>query len=354
MNIAAVVPSLNPDKQFTKVVDELVEAGFTRIYVINDGSDDSFLPYFEAAARHPQCVVLRHAQNRGKGRALKTAFEAHLQDPGDYTGLVTLDGDGQHATADVLKVAAAMQQHPGALVLGARDFSQQDVPARSSFGNKITRSVFKATFGFPVTDTQTGLRGIPNAFAQALLEVQGERYEFEMNMLIATKEHSVPVVEVPISTIYLDNNAASHFHPIKDSIRIYARILKYTASSLASFLVDYSLFLLFNWLLKSTALDVGSRLLAATVGARVCSALFNFFINKKLVFSSKARTGGTLLRYAILSVVQMGCSYGGVYLLSAILPVPEALSKILVDTTLFFLSFFVQRRWVFHTRQKTL
>lgn len=354
MRVAAVVPSLNPNEYLTRVVDELVGAEFSRIYVINDGSADSFAPVFEEAARHPQVILLRHEVNRGKGRALKTAFEHYLADPGDYVGLVTLDGDGQHHTADVVRVAEALEQHPEALVLGCRDFSQSDVPKKSELGNKITRTVFRLAVGMPITDTQTGLRGISKDFAAQLLNVSGERYEFETNMLLETKRARVPIREVSINTIYIDDNQASHFRPFADSLRIYSLIfkfiLKFTLSSLASSLLDLGLFAVLNYLLGVAAVSAGTRLLIATVGARVCSALFNFFVNKQLVFESKARTPGAMLRYGILAVAQVLCSYGGTYLLSEVLPLPTMLSKILVDVTLFFISYFIQRKWVFRMR----
>ncbi len=345
MEIAAVVPSLNPDKCLTEVIKGLIGVGFTRIYVINDGSDDAHLAPFAEAEALSQCVVIHHDKNYGKGRALKTAFARHLESPGEYTGLVTLDGDGQHTPEDTLRVAQALLENPHSLALGARDFSKVDVPAKSAFGNKLTRSIFKLAYGMPITDTQTGLRGIPNDFAQALLDVKGDRYEFETNMLLETKPNGVSIIEIPISTIYLDNNAASHFRPLADSVRIYARILKYTASSLLSFLVDFGLFALLNWLFRSFEPEL--RFLIATVGARACSGFFNFMLNKKVVFKSTARTSGALLRYFALLVIQAATSYAGVYLLSGVLFFPDLLSKILVDTTLFFVSYFIQRRWVF-------
>lgn len=349
MKLAAVVPSLNPNEYFPGVIRALAEAGFSRIYAIDDGSAPEYGPLFEEAARLPQCVVLRHEVNRGKGRALKTAFEYHLQDPGDTVGLVTLDGDGQHHVEDVVRVARELEAHPGALVLGVRDFSQSDVPKKSELGNKITRTVFRLACGLPITDTQTGLRGVPNAFARRLLGVAGERYEFETNMLLETRPAALPLREVPIKTIYIDENQASHFRPFQDSARIYGLIFRYifkfTLSSLAGSLVDLLLFYLLR--LALWALPAATRLLIATVGARLCSALFNFFVNKQLVFESKARTSAAMWRYGLLCAVQMLASYGGTYLLSEVLPLPAMPAKIITDLTLFFISYFIQRKWVF-------
>lgn len=345
MKVAAVVPSLNPDSEFSAVIKGLVEAEFPRIYVINDGSAPEYDAYFAEAAQYPQCVVLRHEVNQGKGRALKAAFARYLEDDEGLCGLVTLDGDGQHSTEDVVRVAQELCGNPNTLILGARDFSQADVPAKSMLGNRITRGVFKMICGIPINDTQTGLRGIPSGFAKTLLNVEGERYEFETNMLLETKRAGVKVKEIPISTIYINNNSASHFRPLQDGLRIYFLIIKFALSSFAGFLVDYALFNLLNWLLGS--LSAGLRIFIATNGARVCSALFNYLVNKNVVFDSTAKTSSTLVRYTILCVCQALASTFGVYLFSEILPVPIMLAKIIVDLGLFFVSFFIQRKWVF-------
>lgn len=344
MKVAAVVPSLNPNERFRGVVDGLVQAGFERIYVVDDGSGEEYRPLFAYAESLPQCVLLRHSKNEGKGRALKTAIQHYLQNPDDLAGLVTLDADGQHATVDAVKVAQALLQSPNSLVLGARDFSAPGVPPKSKNGNRITSWVFRHMLGLPITDTQTGLRGIPNAFAQRLLAVKGERYEFETNMLLEAKRAGLAITEVPITVIYFDDNAASHFQPVRDSVRIYFLIIKFLLSSLSSALLDFGLFTLLHEVLLRT-FAANPRLFWANGIARVCSALFNFTVNKKVVFESQGNTGGALLRYAVLAVVQLGASTAGIHFASMIMPVLPA--KILVDTTLFFISFAVQRRWVF-------
>lgn len=348
MNITAIVPSLNPDEKLPAVVDGLFAAGFGHVYVVNDGSKAETLPVLEALAGQPGVTVLHHPQNRGKGAALKTAFAAYLQAPGDSIGVVTVDADGQHSPQDAARVGDTLLQNPQALVLGVRDFSGEDVPTHNALGNRITSLVFKMVCGLPISDTQTGLRGISNQYAQHLLNTRGDRYEFETNMLLETKQQGVSILQVPISTIYINKNETSHFRPVADSLRIYLPILKFALSSLASSVVDLALFTLFNWMLGPLA--IASRLLVATVGARVCSALFNFFVNHRLVFQSRSGVRPAMGRYLVLCVAQMLLSYGGVYLLSGIAPLPELPAKIIVDLLLFFVSYYVQKRWVFAAR----
>lgn len=347
MNIVAVIPSLNPDEKLSKIVEDLIKIGFSRIYVINDGSDLETLHYFTSVATHAECIVLQHPENKGKGRALKTAFEHFLADSNDCIGLVTLDGDGQHCAEDVLLVAKELEQNPDCLILGARDFSLQHVPLKSALGNRLTSFIFCMFCGISITDTQTGLRGIPNSFVRNLLAVEGERYEFETNMLLQTKRAGVSVREIPIRTIYIDNNAASHYRPFLDSMRILGRILKFTCSSLLSSLLDLSLFALLYTLLL-TPLSPAIRLLLSTLSARVISSFFNFSLNRSFVFSrTKNPAKKELVRYLLLSASLLFLSYGGVYLLSEVALFPAVGAKIVVDFSLYFASFYIQQRWVF-------
>ena len=347
MKVAVIIPSLNPDEKFTEVVSGMVEAGFGRIYVVDDGSAPEYHRLFESAAAMPGVTLLRHEVNRGKGRALKTALARYLEDGDDeFCGVVTVDGDGQHSPEDAQTVAdALLEGDADALVLGARDFSGSDVPARSAFGNKLTRQIFRLLFGLNISDTQTGLRAIPNAFAWELLKVEGERYEFETNMLLQASKLGIAVREVPIRTIYLDDNSASHFRPFQDSLRIYGLMLRFGLSSLISSLADIALFGVIAHMLR--ILSASRQLLLATVLARICSAVLNFTLNRRLVFHSRASATGSLVRYGLLASVQMLLSYGGVYLLSVVAPLGYMTAKLITDTILFLLSFRIQQKWVF-------
>lgn len=348
---SAVVPSLNPDEKFLSVVAGLSTAGFHRIILVDDGSTSEHRHYFDEAMReHSQCVLLRHNKNLGKGRALKTALNYFLNEQGADVGVVTVDGDNQHLVQDVLACAEMLVSRPDSLVLGCRSFHGADVPARSSLGNRITAGCFKMLCGIAVSDTQTGLRGIPATFARDILDLDGERFEYETNMLLETKRKSVPIVEVGISTVYLEENASSHFNPLRDSFLIYRLIFKFLWSAVASTGLDFGLFILLNTLCRG--IEPQYRLLIATVGARLCSSVFNYIVNKNLVFGSKAPVKATVLKYYALCVVQTAASYGGVLLLSSLLRLPDTLVKALVDVVLFLISFQIQREWIFSGDEK--
>ena len=226
MNVTIIVPSLDPDEKLNLVVEGLLREGFDDIVLVNDGSHPDHLAPFETAAEHPEVTVLTHEVNKGKGRAMKTAFAWCLEHRPDIDGVVTVDGDNQHKPHDVRRCAEAMVAHPEKVWLGVRDFYQKDVPFRSRLGNTLTRNVVRLFCGVSVTDTQTGLRAIARRHLPLMCRVEGERYEYETEMLPALHEAGVGIDEVFIDTVYIDENQTSHFHPLKDSMKIYKVILR--------------------------------------------------------------------------------------------------------------------------------
>lgn len=347
LQIPIIIPSYEPDEKLPVLLEKLKEAGFENIVIVDDGSGEKYAPFFTQAKEQFGCRVLHHAINQGKGRALKTAFNDCLKNYPEAVGAITADSDGQHTPECIMACAQALLNHPEALIMGCRCFEGEDVPARSEFGNKCTRVVMKYLTGVVVSDTQTGLRGIPAGFMKELLTVKGERFEFETNMLMETKRLGIPIVEVPIQTIYIEENKTSHFHPIKDSMRIYLLFGKFMFSSLSSSVVDLILFSIFCYFLKGRQWGSISYLTAATVFARILSAFYNYSLNYKVVFQSEGTVGTTLPRYALLAVVQMGLSALLVNFLYPFFGGAEVLIKIPVDIFLFFLSFVIQREFVY-------
>lgn len=354
--ISVVLPSLDPDEKLPAVIGGLLQYGFTDIILVNDGSKPENLHYFEdAAAAHPEIHLLHHEVNKGKGAALKNAFRWFLANRPDGVGVVTVDGDNQHHPADTRACCEHMLE-TGHCVLGCRDFTQEDVPARSSFGNKTTSLVFKIFCGMTISDTQTGLRAIPRDALEELVNVSGDRFEYETNMLLAFKDKAISFDEVKIRTVYIEENKSSHFRVIHDSWRIYKLILahffRYTLSSLASAVAEILILALLGWLLAGTL--QGFLLTAATVGlARALSSLLNFFINKRLVFGTEVNTGRAMLRYYMLAIPQMLLQMlldEGVFALfhagSQAVGLRTGL-HVIVMIVLYFVSYMIQQRWVF-------
>ena len=354
--ISVVLPSLDPDEKLIRVVDGLLEYGFTDIILVNDGSKQENLHYFtDLAAAHPEIHLLHHEVNKGKGAALKNAFHYFLENRPEGYGVVTVDGDDQHHPEDTKRCCEQMMTS-GNIVLGCRDFTLDHVPARSRFGNHTTSAIFKIFVGMTISDTQTGLRAIPREQLKVLAEIAGERFEYETNMLLAMKDNGLAFDEVKIRTVYIEENKSSHFRVIHDSWRIYKLILKhffrYTLSSILSAVVDTGAYAILTKVL-SGIVKAFALTAVAGVGARVISSLLNFFLNKKLVFQTSVSTGKAMLRYYALALPQMAAQVlltQGVYSLLNIADSATGLRTLIyavVMTVLYFASYVIQQRWVF-------
>lgn len=350
--IPIVIPSYEPDGRFIRLLEELNRNGLGPVIVINDGSSEAYDGYFGAAENDHGAMVLRHERNRGKGKALKTAFSFCLDSFPQMAGCITVDSDGQHTVAAIMRMRDRLLQCPDALVLGVRDFDGAGIPRKSQFGNNLTRKVFKLLYKQDLADTQTGLRAIPAEHMRALLSVPGDRFEFETRMLIWAVEQGISIEQVPIETIYdSKENHSTHFRPVVDSIRIY-RVFgfsfgKFVLSSLSSSVVDLVAFQLLCNIFKSGA--VGVRYVAvATVIARIISASYNYLVNYYLVFQSKEHHLRSACKYFSLAAVQMLCSAalttGFVYLTGV---KTEILIKIPIDVTLFFISYRIQKKLIY-------
>lgn len=363
MNATVVIPSLNPDEKILSTIQSLSDEGFSDIVLVDDGSDEEHKVFFDRASKQfnsssVNVTVLVHEVNKGKGRAMKTAFEYILANRPDKPNVITVDGDGQHLAKDVKKCIEKLEEFPDSFVMGVRNFKQDNVPARSKFGNNATKLVFSLLCGINVSDTQTGLRAMSYEHLPIMLSVEGDRYEYESNQLFAVKRAGIKFKEVVITTVYLDENQTSHFRPIRDSIRIYGVIIKYLLSSLASTLVDISIFTLLNLIFGKLNFTDELRLFLATAIARVISSFVNFSINRKVVFKSKDNFGSTMFKYYVLCACQLLASAGLVFVFSSFVfklkdgsPF-DTLIKAVVDTILFFISFRIQQNWVFVSKKK--
>ena len=348
-----LIPSLEPDERLPAYIRKLKEGGFAHIVVVDDGSSEAYKPIFDEVDAVEDTVVLRHEVNKGKGVALKTGYKFIMEHLQDITGVITADADGQHTGPDCLHLAEQLEKGEKALYLGSRDFNQENVPPKSRSGNKITTAVFKLLYGQYLPDTQTGLRAFRKEELPFMYEVEGERYEYEMKVLIACSRARIPMIPITIETIYENDNKGTHFHPVRDSFRVYKVILgsfiKFMSVSLICFLIDQILALVLRkWILPPMGLARSTmmNLQVSGWGARLISSVINFVLNKNLVFKMKGKAGKPALRYALLCVAIITISNAGVWLLGRIGMV-DWLAKILMDTTLYFASYRFQERWVF-------
>lgn len=356
--IPIIIPSYEPDDRLDDLLQVLAMEKLGPVIVVNDGSDERYRNHFDKAREIIEPLggaVIEHDMNYGKGKALRTAFSYCLEKYPDMLGVVTADSDGQHTPACIEKVMNALREHQNSLVLGVRNFDAEGVPSKSRMGNKLTVKVFKFFTGLSISDTQTGLRGIPTQFVRELMPVKGDRFEFETQMLIETKDR-YDIEEVEIETVYdSKENHTTHFNPLKDSIRIYKifghMFLKFLVSSLSSCLLDLGLFALFCGINKGYLHGL-SYVFIATVEARVISATYNFLINYVFVFKSEENKLKALMKYASLAVVQMVLSAMLTTMLTYVLgEYLEVVWKAIVDVLLFFVSYYIQHEFVYRARR---
>jgi len=339
INVPVLIPAYNPDEELWKVVEGLIRHNFKDIIIVDDGSKPGCEPIFAHLEKIKECHILRHAVNLGKGRALKTGLNYFYLHFPNNVGVVTADADGQHQLTDILNTAASLKKNPGKLTIGAREMGK-NVPFRSLFGNVLTRFVFSVVIGKKISDTQSGLRGIPRSLVPQLLKVRGERYEYEINMLILTKRESVDIVEIPIHTIYLENNISSHFNPFFDSMKIYFQLLRFAFSSILASFCD---FIVFTIAFKLTS----NIILSLLMGRFIVGSMLNYIINRRLVFHSKAGVFSSLLKYYLALTVMSFVSYVMIKAAVAQWGFKIIAAKILVETLLFIFSFLIQREFVF-------
>ena len=355
--IIALIPAYEPDAKILGITEELRKRKMD-IVVVDDGSGPDYAELFDKLA--VGATVLTHAANRGKGAALKTGLEyinrymaysetvmtgsGAVSVYGRDTVIVTVDADGQHLPDDVLRVAEIAAVRRDALVLGSRALDEE-VPARSKFGNTVTRHVYSAATGVRVHDTQTGLRAFHRDMIPRLLEIKGERYEYEINMLMQLAAEGVPIIEERIETVYEDNNSGSHFRTVGDSFRVYKEILKFSASSLVSFAIDYGMYAL---LLAATgAAGIANGLIISNVGARLVSGAANYTLNRRLVFKSRTGFAKSAAQYFLLAAFILAGNTIVLSTLAGTLGINSLLAKLITEVIFFTISWTVQKYVIF-------
>ncbi|KAI7256706.1 hypothetical protein KC345_g10938 [Hortaea werneckii] len=333
-----LIPAYEPDERLLDLIVQLREYPLGPIVLVDDGSGPAYRGIFERATALG-CTVLTHEVNLGKGRALKTGFR-HIQEAGLTGNVICADSDGQHLPHDIKRIAETLllQNKPG-IVLGSRRFTGA-IPARSRFGNSVTRTVFSLTTGTKIYDTQTGLRGFSYPMLDWLCRIPGERFEYEMNMLLTAHKEGYTITEEYIDTVYLEDNKSSHFRPLIDSFRIYLPILMFSTSSLVSALLDFTLLFLFQ--------SLTHNLFLAVAAARLCSSVFNYSVNRKYVFTGGKKSRlQSLPKYFSLVILVLMFNYGLLYFYNEKLIIPLVAAKIMTEVSIFLFSYWAQRKFVY-------
>lgn len=332
-----LIPAYEPTEKMLKLVVDLKDKTDYKILIVDDGSGDSYRRLFDKAEEYG-CIVLHHPVNKGKGAALKTGF-SYIHSNCELDKVVCADSDGQHHVDDIIKLADSIDNGKPEMILGVRQF-EGDVPFKSRFGNSVSAFTFKMATGILLNDTQTGLRGYDYGLLPWLCSVKGERFEYEQNLLLKSKKSGISIKQVPIATIYDNNNNGTHFRPIHDSVSVLLPILKFCSSSILSGCLDFVLFFIFYGITES--------LFCGVAMARVISATFNYLVNKIFVFDAKNTSDKqSAPRYFGLALVIMLLNYCMMELLTGLIHLPEFPAKILTELTLFTMSYTVQKLFIF-------
>ena len=331
----ALIPAYKPEELMLELLPKVKKANF-EIVIVDDGSGEEFAERFQIASEYGK--VISYMPNRGKGHAMKTGFEYIRDNFPEDSIVVTIDADGQHKVEDALKICQRVEDIPDALVLGSRKLVGE-IPLRSRFGNSVTRFVYQLSTGLKVHDTQTGLRACSASMIPELLAVSGDRYEFEMRVLLEFARKHITIEEIEIETIYINDNSSSHFNPLKDSFKIYKEIFKFSAASLISFVIDYLLFTLFTVLTLPPVL--------ANVLARVISGTVNFCINREFVFKSKGNILKAAIKYILLAAFILAGNTALLWVFVNVCQMNQYAAKIITEVIFFAVSWVLQKCFVF-------
>lgn len=340
-----LIPAYNPSEKLVNLVRDLQPYNVA-ILVVNDGTENKTI--FNKLKKYNNLKIIGYNTNHGKGYAMKYGIKYYFDNYyNDYKGIITVDADYQHLPSDIMRIASAMETDN--IVLGTRDFNSKDVPLPNRLGNQLTSIVFKILYGKKISDTQTGLRGIPNSLLEKTLYVKGERFEYEMEALIYYVNNKIKLKEIKIETIYYEKSE-SKFHKVFDSIKIYKVMLteavRFLITSLLSSFIDIILFTIvlsiFNYLG-----DIS--IIIATIIARLIADYVNFNLTNKFVFNSKENSRSILIKYYHLSFFKMFLSSILVLLISKFIFISKPIIKIFVDTLIYFISYKVQKKYIFKT-----
>lgn len=349
-NCIVIIPSYKPQNDFINYALELSKSVY-KIIVVNDGSGNEYNSVFNAISKIDNVILIAYSENKGKGYALKEGFKYAYNNFDKNAVIVTADCDGQHKIVDLFNVYDCAVKNPNALILGSRDFTLKNIPNKSKMGNAIMRKTFSFFYGGNVYDTQTGLRAFSNKFNNDFTKVKGDRFEYELALLIFAQKSGIEIVETKITTVYPNDpkEHKSHFKAVKDSLKVLGVMLKnislYFISTLIAGVVDLGVFSLLSMVLFNKISPIFS--LISVVVARVLSSIINYLFNFKIVFKGKEKS--SIFKYYALWLTIMGLSYLNVLIFGNFLNNNLIIVKLLGDAILGILSYEIQCKWVFNS-----
>lgn len=336
MKKIALIPAYEPDDKLIKLSEELYAKEFLCI-IVDDGSGKYYEEIFNSCKKYAS--IISYEKNMGKGYALKKGLN-YIKDNFTEYVIVTIDSDGQHSVEDAEKLCVFAMDNQDTLVLGMRRRDKK-VPIKSRIGNSITRIIYKISTDVDIYDTQTGLRAFSEKLAHKMINIEGSKYEYEMNVLLQFAREKIKIREIEIRTIYIKNNKGSHFNVIKDSIKIYKEIIKFSISSITSFLIDYVLYGIFSFIFNNVVI--------ANILARLISSNYNFMMNKFVVFKSDKNIIKSYISYFVLVICMLLLNTIILNFLVNFVGINKYIAKVITELLLFVLNWLVQKKIIFKT-----
>jgi len=211
-----IIPTYNNAKTLARVIDGVLKySSGGDLIVVNDGSSDNTAVILEQYK--DKIILIANSENTGKGFSLRKGFHEaiHL----GFKNAITIDSDGQHFPDDIPKFISSAIENCGALLMGSRNMNQEDVPGKSSFGNKFSNFWFWVETGLTLPDTQTGFRLYP---LEQLKEINlfTTKFETEIEVIVKLAWRNVKIISVPVNVLYDKVERISHFRPFHDFTRI--------------------------------------------------------------------------------------------------------------------------------------
>lgn len=212
LKICVIVPTYNNHKTLQRVLDSVLNYT-SNVIVVNDGSTDTTAQILE---NYAHLVQVHHSKNSGKGVALRNGFKKAIEL--NYNYAITIDSDGQHFASDIPSFISVLENEGDSLLIGSRNMTQENVPKKSSFGNKFSNFWFWFETGNRLEDTQSGFRLYP--LQKIPVRYFTNKFEFEIEVIVRSAWKDIPVKNIPVKVLYDPTERVSHFRPFKDFTRI--------------------------------------------------------------------------------------------------------------------------------------
>lgn len=344
MSHAVIIPVYKEDQCTLDLCAKLKSLGAEHIVIVNDGCTQKSSFFNELISMG--CHIVSIKKRSGKGISLRAGFEFAEKNLYNISGFITADADGQHKAEDIMRVSRALELRPDSLIIGCRDVKKSKLTLLRKIGKSFSQAYFKIITGIYCKDTLSGLRGIPATLYNALMNTDGDKFDYEMNFLTKCADLKIPFFNVNIIAMPVEKGAKASYRPVRDTYLIYRTPLRFATASIGCTAVDLALFALFNLLMFSNGLLEQFSVALATLFARIVSGSINFLINRKMIFGNNGKTGKQAMRFIILFFCIM-CASSIIVTLLSFLPVPTVIVKAIVDLLLWTVNYTVQRKWVF-------